>query len=110
LIRAISPNRTGIESSEWDPEELSRAEAREVIDAVFETMTETLNRGEMVCLPFGTFEVLDHPRPPKRGWFLKRVRVIYKKPKYIRFTPWYGLDISDSPAEGEQLDGEIQAS
>ena len=101
LIKAISPNRTGIESSEWDPEELSRAEAREVIDAVFGAMTEALNRGEMVCLPFGTFEVLDHPRPPKRGWFLKRVRVIYKKRKCIRFTPWYCLDISGAPEEEE---------
>ena len=30
-------------------------------------------------LPFGTFEVLDHPRPPLRGWFLDRVRVTYRK-------------------------------
>jgi nucleoid DNA-binding protein len=111
LVKAISPNRTGIESSEWNPEELSRAEAREVIDAVFETMTEVLNRGEMVCLPFGTFEVLDHPRPPLRRWILKRFRVIYKRRKYIRFTPWYALDISVAPDEEEaQLDGEIQAS
>jgi nucleoid DNA-binding protein len=101
LVKAISPNRTGIESSEWDPEELSRAEAREVIDVVFETMTEALNRGETVCLPFGTFEVLDHPRPPRRGWFLNRVRVIYKRQKYIRFTPWCCLDISDPPGEEE---------
>jgi nucleoid DNA-binding protein len=69
---------------------------REVIDVVFEAMTEALNRGEMVCLPFGTFEVLDHPRPPQRGWFLKRVRVIYKRRKYIRFTPWFPLDEADA--------------
>ena len=111
LVRAISPNRTGIESSEWNAEELSRAEAREVIDAVFETITEVLNRGEMVYLPLGTFEVLDHPRPPKRGWILKRVRLIYKKRKYIRFTPWFCLDISDARGgDEEQLDGEIRAS
>lgn len=106
LVRAISPNRTGTESSDWNPEELSRAEAREVIDAVFETITEALNRGEMVCLPLGTFEVLDHPRPPKRGWILKRVRVVYKKRKYIRFTPWCCLDISDSTEEDE-IDGDL---
>ena len=110
LVRAISPNRTGIESSEWNAEELSRAEAGEVIDAVFETITEVLNRGEMVYLPLGTFEVLDHPRPPKRGWILERVRLIYKKRKYIRFTPWCDLDMSSAPEEEEQLDGEVQTN
>jgi nucleoid DNA-binding protein len=103
LIKAISPNRTGIESSKWDPEELSRAEAREVIDVVFETMTEALNRGERVMLPFATFEVLEHTRPPLRRWILNRVRVTYKKRRYIRFTPWYALDVSDTPGEEDNI-------
>jgi nucleoid DNA-binding protein len=102
LVKAISPNRTGIESSEWDPEELSRAEAREVIDVVFEAITEALNHGEPVMLPFATFEVLDHPRPPLRRWLLGRVRVTYKKRKYIRFTPRFSLeeaDVSEAASE-----------
>jgi hypothetical protein len=44
-------------------------------------------------LPFATFEVFDHPRPPLRGRFLDRMRVTYRKRrKYIRFTPWFSLD------------------
>jgi len=93
LVKAISPNRRGIESSKWDPEELSRSEAREVVNVVFEAITEALKRDEPVGLPFGTFEVLDHPRPPLRGWFLDRVRVLYmKRRKYIQFTPGFSLD------------------
>ena len=44
LVKAISPNRTGIECFQVEPEELSRTEAREAIDVVFEAMTEALNR------------------------------------------------------------------
>jgi nucleoid DNA-binding protein len=75
LVKAISPNRTGIESSNWDPEGLSRSEAREVIDVVFEAITGALHRGETVDLPFATFEV-----------------TCGKKRKRIRFTPWFSLD------------------
>jgi nucleoid DNA-binding protein len=91
LVRAISPNRRGIDKSAWNPKELSRSEAEAVVNVVFETITEALNRGETVKLPFGKFEVKKHTRPPVRGWFLKRVRVTYKKRKYIEFTPGEGL-------------------
>jgi len=57
------------------------------VKAVFEEMTEALNRGETVELPFGKFEVKQHKRPPLRAWILNRVRVTYKKRKYIEFTP-----------------------
>jgi nucleoid DNA-binding protein len=92
LVHTISPSRTGTDKSKWDPEELSRPEAERVVSAVFDSITEALRKGEKVSLPFGTFEGLDHTRPPLRGWFLKRVRVTYrKKRRYIRFTPAGGL-------------------
>lgn len=91
LVSAISPNRTGSDKSKWKPNELRRTEAEGVVNVVFETITEALRKGEKVTLPIGTFEVLDHTRPPKRGWFLKRVRVIYKQRRYIQFTPAEGL-------------------
>jgi nucleoid DNA-binding protein len=75
LVKAISPNRNGAESSDWNPEELSRKEAREVIAVVFEAIAEALNRGETVGLPFATFEV-----------------TCGKRRKRIRFTPWFSLD------------------
>jgi Bacterial DNA-binding protein len=50
-------------------------QAEEVVNVVFDTITEALRKGETVSLPFGTFEVFDHSRPPLRGWLLNRVRV-----------------------------------
>ena len=92
LVKAISPNRRGRDKSAWHPKELSRGEAESVVKAVFEEITEALNRGETVKLPFGKFEVKKHNRPPLRGWFLNRVRVTYRKRrKYIEFTPGEGL-------------------
>jgi nucleoid DNA-binding protein len=90
-VKAISPNRRGVEKSAWNPKQLSRVEAESVVKAVFEEITGALKRGEIVKLPFGKFEVKKHTRPPVRGWFLDRVRVTYVKRKYIEFTPGEGL-------------------
>ena len=86
-MKAISPNRSGVEKSAWNPKELSRVEAESVVKSVFDEIAEALRRGEKVTLPIGTFEVKEHTRPPLRGWFLGRPRVTYKKRKYIQFTP-----------------------
>jgi nucleoid DNA-binding protein len=91
LVKAISPSRTGSDKSAWNPKELSRVEAESVVKSVFDEIAEALRRGEKVTLPIGTFEVKEHTRPPLRGWFLRRVRVTYKKRKYIQFTPIEGL-------------------
>jgi nucleoid DNA-binding protein len=55
----------------WDTRELSRNEAQEVVNVVFEAIADALNRGETVDLPFGTFEVLEHKRapPPEAGFW-----------------------------------------
>jgi hypothetical protein len=42
-------------------------------------------------LPIGTFEVLEHTRPPLRRWLLDRVRVTYAQRKYVKFTLADGL-------------------
>lgn len=65
---------------------LSHREARDVVNVVFDSIQESLQQGEVVELPLGTFEVVEWDRPPLRGWFLNRVRVTYKKRKFIRFT------------------------
>ena len=90
LVRAISPGRTGTDKSKWDPDELSRPKAEQVVNAIFDLISAALKKGEKVTLPIGTFEVLDRKRPPLRRWFLKRVRVTYVQRKYIQFTPTEG--------------------
>jgi nucleoid DNA-binding protein len=65
---------------------LTIREARGVVSVVFGSIQGALEDGETVKLPFGTFEVVEQSRRPKRGWLLGRVRVTYKQRKYIRFT------------------------
>jgi nucleoid DNA-binding protein len=62
-----------------------------VVNVIFDEIAEALRDGEKVTLPIGTFEVVEHTRPPLRGWFLGRGRVTYKKRKYVKFTPAEGL-------------------
>jgi nucleoid DNA-binding protein len=80
-----------VAKSKWDIDELSRNDAEAVVNAVLDSIIEAVRRGEKVVLPIGTFEVLEHKRPPKRVWILRRIRVIYKKRKYVLFTPAEGL-------------------
>jgi nucleoid DNA-binding protein len=87
LVEAISPQRRGSDAWNWDPEQLSRSEARDVIDVVLDEIVQALKRGENVTLPIGSFEVKERSRPPQRGWYLKRVRVLYKRLKFIGFEP-----------------------
>ena len=86
LVQAISPSRTGTDKSKWDPNELSRPKAEQVVNVIFDSIAAALKKGEKVTLPIGTFEVLDRKRPPLRRWFLKRVRVTYARRKVIQFT------------------------
>jgi nucleoid DNA-binding protein len=94
---AISPGRTGTDKSKWDPDELSRPKAEQVVNATFDSIAAALKQGEKVTLPIGTFEVLRHTRPPMRRWLLGRVRVTYARRRYIQFTPAEGC--LDEPAE-----------
>jgi nucleoid DNA-binding protein len=61
------------------------------VNVIFDSIAAALKKGEKVTLPIGTFEVLEHTRAPTRGWFLKRVRVIYAQRMRIKLTPAEGL-------------------
>jgi nucleoid DNA-binding protein len=81
----------GTDKSKWDPNELSRPKAEAVVNVVFDSIAAALKKDEKVTLPIGTFEVLEHTRPPVYRWLLKRVRLTYAKRKYVKFTPAAGL-------------------
>jgi nucleoid DNA-binding protein len=91
LVHAISPSRSGSDESKWNPDELSRGKAEAAVNVIFDSIAAALKKGEKVTLPIGTFEVLEHTRPPVYRWLLKRVRLTYAKRKYVKFTPAEGL-------------------
>jgi hypothetical protein len=70
-VDAISPNRLGSDKSQWDPNVLSRSDAEEVVNVVFEAIVEALLKRETVDLPIGTFEVQKRTRPTPSGRLLK---------------------------------------
>jgi nucleoid DNA-binding protein len=59
---------------------LSYRMAIRVIDQIFSSMKEALQRGEEVELPIGSLKVVRHKRRPKRGWYLNRITTTYEKP------------------------------
>lgn len=59
---------------------LSYRMATRVIDRIFSSMKEALQRGEEIELPIGSLKVVRHKRRPKRGWYLNRITTTYKKP------------------------------
>ena len=83
LAQAISPSRTGSDKSKWNPDELSRPKAEQVVNVIFDSIAAALKKGEKVTLLIGTFEVLERTRPPLRRWILGPVRVTYVQRRYI---------------------------
>src|ERR1035438_2112582 len=63
---------------------LTREQARAVVPALFGAIAEALRNGEVVRLPLGTLGVYEQERQPMRGWFLNRVRVLYKQRNEIK--------------------------
>jgi hypothetical protein len=57
-----------------------------------------LLRGEVVDLALGRFEVMEHKRPVQRRWMLGRHRAIYRKRKYVLFTP--AMDLLEQVSGG----------
>jgi nucleoid DNA-binding protein len=80
LVDAIAPNRLGSDKSQWDPDVLSRSEAEEVVNVVFEAIVEALLKRETVDLPIGTFEVQKRKRPTPSGRLL---RIEFKPDEWI---------------------------
>ena len=75
---------------------LTREQARAVVNEIFGAIAEALRNGEVTRLPFGSLGVYEQGRQPKRGWFLNRVRVLYKQRNQIKFLgDEYDLDPAD---------------
>ena len=71
LVDAIAPNRLGSDKSQWDPNGLTRSDAEQVLNVVFEAIVEALLQGETVDLPIGTFEAQKRKTPTPSGRLLK---------------------------------------
>jgi nucleoid DNA-binding protein len=64
---------------------LTFREARQVVDAIWESIKEALKRGDTVETPIGRFEVKERPEPKTR-WQLGRLQRIYRRRKTVVFT------------------------
>jgi nucleoid DNA-binding protein len=90
---------------------LTREQARAVVSEIFATIAEALRNGEDARLPVGTLGVCEQDRPPQRGWFLNRVRVIYKQRNTIKFIgAEYDLGPVDQPPHTLDSKGEMKPS
>ena len=61
---------------------LTREQARAVVNEIFGAIAEDLRKGEVARLPVGNLGVYERDRQPMRGRFLNRDRVLYKQ-RYI---------------------------
>jgi nucleoid DNA-binding protein len=75
---------------------LTREQARAVVNEIFRAIAEALRNGEVARLPFGSLGVYEQDRKPKRGWFLNRVRVLYRQRNMIKFL---GVEYDQEPAD-----------
>jgi nucleoid DNA-binding protein len=75
---------------------LTREQARAVVHEIFGAIAEALRNGEAARLPLGSLEVYEQDRQPTRGWFLNRVRVLYKQRNMIKFL---GDEYDQKPAD-----------
>ena len=75
---------------------LTREQARAVVNEIFGAIAEALRNGEVVRLPVGALGVYEQDRKPTRGWFLNRPRVLYKQRNMIKFL---GGEYDQEPAD-----------
>lgn len=98
LIRILM--NTGLE----EHRNLTREQARAVVNEVFGAIAEDLQNGEVARLPVGNLGVYEQDRPPMRGWFLNRVRVLYAQPNMIQFQgEEYDLESADQDPPTDSL-------
>jgi len=64
---------------------LSRRDSARIVNFVLKEMAEALKRGESVEFPLGTLRRVRHQRTKQRGWFLGRIRTIYKRPYTVKY-------------------------
>src|ERR1039457_6317519 len=90
---------------------LTREQARAVVNEIFAAIAEALQNGEDAHLPVGNLGVYERSRKPIRRWFLKRVRVIYKQRYTIKFIgAEYDLGPLDQPPHTLDSKGEMKHS
>jgi nucleoid DNA-binding protein len=56
-----------------------------VVDAIWESIKEALQRGEDVETPLGRFQVVERPEPRAR-WRLGKMQRLYRQRKKVVFT------------------------
>ena len=66
---------------------LSRDMARRILNEMFSEMIKALQAGEEVEVPFGHLKVVSSGRQAQRGWYLNRIRTIYKKNRTVVLIP-----------------------
>ena len=59
--------------------------AREVVDAIWESIKDALKRGEDVETPLGRFQVVERPEPRMR-LRLGKIQQLYRRRKKVVFT------------------------
>jgi nucleoid DNA-binding protein len=64
---------------------LSRRDSVRIVKIVFDEMAQALKRGETVEFPLGTLRRVRHQRKKMRGWFLGKIRTIYKRPYTVKY-------------------------
>jgi len=66
---------------------LSRDMARRILNEVIAEMTRALQAGESVEVPFGHLKVVSLNRQTQRGWYLNRIRTIYRQNRTVVLIP-----------------------
>ena len=59
---------------------LSRRRSVQLLNFILHEAAAALARGEDVEFPFGSLKRVHHSHKEKHGWFLNKIRTIYKKP------------------------------
>ena len=85
--RRQAPKSTGREylALELQKRGFTFRKARQVVDAIWESIKEALQRGEKVETPLGRFEVKERPKPRKR-WRWDKLQRLYRRRKEVVLT------------------------
>jgi nucleoid DNA-binding protein len=90
---------------------LTRDQARAVVNETFGAIAEALRNGEVARLPFGSLGVYEQHRQPTRGRFQNRVRVLYTQRNQIKFLGGeYDLEPADQRPHRLDSKGEMKPS
>jgi nucleoid DNA-binding protein len=90
---------------------LTREQARAVVNETFGAIAEALRNGEVARLPVGNFGVYEQSRKPIRRWILNRNRLLYKERNVIKFQgDLYDLEPADQPPHTLDSKGEMKPS